>query len=104
MFTEREITKFFHITDNFCKVFLLLSGKKRYNPIFSTNTAIYIHFVKRACLFVLCKIDSINILTLFLSFMVQYYRVIMRPLVTQPLSNRQKKDRNRQRGTKIAGG
>jgi len=23
--------------------------------------------------------------------MVQYYRVIMRPLVTQPLSNRQKK-------------
>ncbi|CDM02452.1 conserved hypothetical protein [Bacteroides xylanisolvens SD CC 2a] len=33
-------------------------------------------------------------MTLFLLFMVQYYGDIIRPLVTQPLSNRQKKTEN----------
>jgi len=33
-------------------------------------------------------------MTLILSFMVQYYEVVLRSLVTQPLSNRQKKTEN----------
>ncbi|EXZ07442.1 hypothetical protein M072_0080 [Bacteroides fragilis str. DS-208] len=36
-------------------------------------------------------------------FMVQYYGDIIRPLVTQPLSNRQKKTENANWGQKIAG-
>ncbi|EXY98767.1 hypothetical protein M074_4008 [Bacteroides fragilis str. DS-166] len=35
-----------------------------------------------------------------LSFMVQYYGVVLRPLVTQPLSNRQKKTENAKLGQK----
>ena len=35
-------------------------------------------------------------------FMVQYYGDIIRPLVTQPLSNRQKKTENANLGQKIA--
>ncbi|MDC1707687.1 hypothetical protein ABG835_13340, partial [Phocaeicola vulgatus] len=35
--------------------------------------------------------------------MVQYYGDITRPLVTQPLSNRQKKTENAKPGQKIAG-
>jgi hypothetical protein len=34
------------------------------------------------------------IMTLFLLFTVQYYGDIIKPLVTQPLSNRQKKTEN----------
>ncbi|RGT28306.1 hypothetical protein DWX40_10370 [Bacteroides stercoris] len=34
------------------------------------------------------------IMTLFLLFMVQYYGDIIKPLVTQPLSNRPKKTEN----------
>jgi len=41
-------------------------------------------------------------MTLFLLFMVQYYGDIIRPLVTQPLSNRQKKTENANLGQKIA--
>lgn len=40
------------------------------------------------------------IMTLFLLFMVQYYGDIIRPLVTQPLSNRQKKTENANLGQK----
>ncbi|RYS85053.1 hypothetical protein EAJ15_02820 [Parabacteroides merdae] len=40
------------------------------------------------------------ITTLFLLFMVQYYGDIIRPLVTQPLSNRQKKTENANLGQK----
>jgi len=39
-------------------------------------------------------------MTLFLLFMVQYYGDITRPLVTQPLSNRQKKTENAKPGQK----
>lgn len=43
------------------------------------------------------------IMTLFLSFMMQYYGVVMRSLVTQPLSNRQKKTATAKLGQKMAG-
>jgi hypothetical protein len=39
-------------------------------------------------------------MTLFLLFMLQYYGDIIKPLVTQPLSNRQKKTENAKPGQK----
>ncbi|RGS90294.1 hypothetical protein DW735_08550 [Bacteroides stercoris] len=39
-------------------------------------------------------------MTLFLLFTMQYYGDIIRPLVTQPLSNRQKKTGNDKSGQK----